>query len=86
MGELLMATKCNSCGGTYNSIQADGSRYFHACADIPNPAYNADPTKPPLDLRQTIARPNKRDENITGFDPATGTVTIVSEGLGVTVI
>jgi ssDNA-binding Zn-finger/Zn-ribbon topoisomerase 1 len=81
-----MANRCNSCSGTYDSHTADGSRYFHACADIPNPAYNPDPTKPPVDLRQTIAQPNKRDENITSLDQATGTVTIVSEGLGVTVI
>lgn len=28
-----MPTKCSSCNGEYEPIQADGSKYFHACPD-----------------------------------------------------
>lgn len=86
MGERVMSTKCNSCGGTYAPVQADGSRYFHACAPIPNPAYQPDPTKGAVNLQQTIERPNKRDENFAGIDPATKLPIIVSAGAGVTLI
>ena len=79
-----MATKCNACGGTYEPIQADGSRYFHACPPIANPAYNADPTKGAVDMREHVERPDKRDENVTGIDKATNQTTIVSAGAGVT--
>lgn len=81
-----MATKCNSCGGTYNAAPADGNRYFHACAPIPNPAYQPDPSKPLFNLQQTIEHPNKRDENIAGIDPATKQPIIVSAGTGVTAV
>jgi ssDNA-binding Zn-finger/Zn-ribbon topoisomerase 1 len=86
MGGRLMTTKCNACGATYSSVQADGSRYFHACAPIPNPAFNADPKKGPVDLREIIERPNKRDENISHIDPDTEQAVIKSDGLGVSVI
>jgi hypothetical protein len=59
-----MPKTCPACGGTYSAVAADGSRYFHACGPIPNPAFNTDPKKGPLDLRDTIERPNKVDENI----------------------
>jgi len=26
--------KCNTCGGTYEPIQRDGSQYFHACPPL----------------------------------------------------
>jgi hypothetical protein len=81
-----MLNKCNACGATYPSVQADGSRYFHACAPIANPAFNTDPEKGPVDLRETIERPNKRDENISHIDPDTQQAVIKSDGLGVTVI
>lgn len=81
-----MTTRCNSCGGTYAPTQADGSRYFHACAPIANPAYQPDPQKGPVNLQQTIERPNKRDENIAGTDSATKLPVIISPGDGVTLI
>jgi hypothetical protein len=84
MGELLMPTKCNSCGGTYETILADGSLYFHACGPIPNPAYQPDPKKGPVNRTETIERPNKRDENVTGIDPNTNQPIIKSAGAGVT--
>lgn len=83
---ILMPNKCNSCGGTYNTAQADGSRYFHACSPIPNPAYQPDPTKGPVNLQPTIERPNKLDENIIGINPATKQPIIASPGTGVTVV
>jgi hypothetical protein len=81
-----MATKCNTCGGTYTSVQPDGSHYFHACAPIDNPAYQPDPKKGAVNLQQTIERPNKRDENITGTDTVTSQPVMVSAGAGVTTI
>ena len=81
-----MATRCNSCGGTYTQNQADGSRYYHACGPIPNPAYQPDPTKGAVNLQQTIEHPNKRDENIAGTDPVTKQSIIVSAGTGVTTV
>lgn len=81
-----MANKCNSCGGTYQPIQRDGSRYFHACAPVRNPAYQPDPTKGPVNPQDTIERPNMRNENLTGIDPITKQPTIVSAGAGVTVL
>jgi hypothetical protein len=66
-------------------VQPDGSRYFHACPPIPNPAFNADPKKGPVDLRDTIERANKRDENISHIDANTKQPVIKSEGAGVTV-
>jgi hypothetical protein len=80
-----MPTKCNSCAGTYEPTPPDGSRYYHACPPIPNPAYQPDPAKGAANLQQTIEHPNKRDENISGMDPATKLPIIVSAGTGVTV-
>jgi hypothetical protein len=80
-----MTNTCNSCGATYTPIQRDGSRYFHACGPIPNPAYQPDATQAKFDPRVTIERPNKRDENITGTDPVTQQPIMVSAGLGTTV-
>jgi hypothetical protein len=59
-----MPKKCKSCDGTFEPTQRDGSQYFHACAPIPNPALQPDPGKPAYDPRETVERPNKRDENI----------------------
>jgi ssDNA-binding Zn-finger/Zn-ribbon topoisomerase 1 len=81
-----MANKCNSCGGIYNTTQPDGSRYFHACAPIPNPTYQPDPTKGTVVLQQTVERPNKRDENIAGIDPVTKQPIIISAGTGIIVV
>ena len=79
-----MATKCKTCAGTYNPTQPDGSRYFHSCAPVANPAYQPDPAKVAFNPTETIEHANKRDENLV-IDPATKKVTgIVSEGTGVT--
>lgn len=80
-----MPTKCTTCSGTYSPTQADGSKYFHACPPIANPAYQPDPAKPAFNLTQTIEIPNKRDENLV-LD-TTGKVTgIKSVGKGVTIV
>lgn len=79
-----MPIKCNSCGGIYSTTQPDGSRYFHACPPIPNPAYNTDPKKGAVDLRETIEQPNKRDENVSHTDTTTQQPVVISGGLGVT--
>jgi len=55
--------RCNSCGGTYSDVLQDGTAYYHACGPIHNPAFNLDSAKGPLDTRDSIERPNKRDEN-----------------------
>jgi ssDNA-binding Zn-finger/Zn-ribbon topoisomerase 1 len=81
-----MPNKCNSCGGTYSATQPDGSRYFHACAPIPNPAFQPDPTKGPVNLQATIELANKRNENITGIDLVTKQPIIVSAGAGFIVL
>jgi hypothetical protein len=85
MGEHLMSTKCNSCGGIYDTAAADGSRYFHACPPIANPTYQPDPSKKGFDPQLTIEQPNKRDENFSHIDPVTQLPVIKSDGLGVTV-
>jgi ssDNA-binding Zn-finger/Zn-ribbon topoisomerase 1 len=59
-----MRFKCNSCGGTYADTQADGTRYFHACSPVVNPAFQPDPTKLTHDARETIERDNARNENM----------------------
>lgn len=46
--------KCNSCGGTYQSVQADGTAYYHACAPLP----------PTAEHPMGAEHPNKRDENV----------------------
>jgi hypothetical protein len=86
MDQQLMPNKCNSCGATYSPVQADGSRYFHACSPIPNPAYQPDPTKAAFNPTPTIERPNKLDENIVGIGPATKQPIMASPGTGVTVV
>ncbi len=61
----MPAFRCNSCQGTYRDTQADGTLYFHACPPTPNPLFQPDTAKPLPDPRESIERPNKRDENIT---------------------
>lgn len=71
-----MATyQCKVCGGTYLDPQEDGSRYFHRCARLPNPAYlaqfaldekgNTVPKgKIDITIARTVERPGARDENV----------------------
>jgi hypothetical protein len=67
--------KCNSCGGTYDDVSADGVPYYHACAPLTHTILRlangteAEMTGPLPDgavvLRvESEERPNKRDENI----------------------
>jgi hypothetical protein len=58
-----MLYRCPTCRGEYQDPLPDGSRYFHACAPVANPAYNLDPNAGPVDPRPTLERPAKRDEN-----------------------
>ncbi len=82
----MPAFRCNTCQGTYRDIAADGSLYFHACAPIVNPAFQPDSAKPLPDPRETIERPNKRDENITRASLAATTPAITAAGAGRTQI
>lgn len=66
---------CKACSGTYSDPLPNGARYFHACAPVHNPAYDAqftidlagnriavgliDPTIPEM-----LEHPQKRDENV----------------------
>jgi hypothetical protein len=56
--------KCNACGGTYTDPQADGARYFHACAPIVVSPAVGDPTKPSFVAAVYGPRPGARDENV----------------------
>ncbi len=79
-----MANKCNSCGGTYEPVQRDGSRYSHACSPeiIETPAvFKADGSIKTPEVR--VPRGYIRNENLT-IDPQTREPVMVSEGLGVT--
>lgn len=82
---------CNSCGGTYPPVQADGLRYYHQCPPVQNPAHQPDPRKPLFDPRETIERAGARNENVRAEptrrdgEPAAATFAVpISEGLGVT--
>ncbi len=82
----MAAFRCNACQATYRDVAADGSLYFHACAPIPNPAFQPNAAKPLPDFRETVERPNKRDENLTRASLATSTPVIVAAGAGRTQI
>jgi hypothetical protein len=67
--------QCLACGAVYQDPQKDGSSYFHACAPLRNPDYDAqfkaDPQgnrvpKGPLGptIAEFIERTDKRDENV----------------------
>lgn len=67
--------KCGSCGATYSPVQADGMRYFHACAPLPHPQLATVQGKvskgTPLTAEELgilvnpwLERADKRDENI----------------------
>lgn len=69
-----MRLKCNTCGGTYDDVQADGVRYFHACA----PMWDAG-------TEAYVERPNKRDENVPlAGGEKDGAVMMKSKGDGAT--
>lgn len=67
--------QCKVCGGVYLNPQRDGTSYFHSCAPIHNPVYDAQFT---IDdkgdlvpkgiinpaIPDMLERPNKRDENV----------------------
>ncbi len=48
----MSLVKCNTCGGVYSQRQADGTDYYHACADV------FDET-----THTFKSRPDARDEN-----------------------
>lgn len=67
--------QCKACGGVYTDPARDGSRYFHSCAPVHNPAYEAQfeidrdgnrVPKGPLDptIPEATEHPTKRDENV----------------------
>jgi hypothetical protein len=65
-----MPRKCNSCNGSYQPTQKDGSNYYHTCAPVgrkPN--------------GETIEHPHKRDENIK-LDAKGERAGIIAEGDG----
>lgn len=86
--------KCNSCGGTYEPVLADGMQYFHACPPLSAPELQAAVDAGDVELpkgetvddaiaRRTYERANKRDENVVpGADP-TEDAPIKAEGDGV---
>jgi len=67
--------RCKACQSVYVNPQRDGTSYFHTCAPIHNPAYEAQFTldvdgnrihKGPLNsaIPESLEHPNKRDENV----------------------
>lgn len=67
--------QCKICEGEYVDPQRDGGRYFHSCAPIHNPDYDAQfeldekgdlLPKGPLDpaIKEMLERPDKRNENV----------------------
>jgi hypothetical protein len=67
--------QCKSCEGTYESPQRDGASYFHSCAPIHNPEYDAQFTvdangdliaqgEVDPDIPEMLEHPDRRDENV----------------------
>lgn len=67
--------QCKVCRGEYTDPQEDGGRYFHVCAKLRNPDYEAQfqmdkdgnrVPKGPLDPKvpRTLSRPDARNENV----------------------
>jgi hypothetical protein len=59
-----MQLRCESCGGTYSSHQADGLLYFHACppervVEVEGPRGRRGPRVP-----ERVAIDSPRDENV----------------------
>lgn len=84
-----MATRrCNSCDGTYETVLADGTRYFHACPPIHRARVRRGLVEQVVDLADVlptddrlaevfVARLNHRDENVqvVGTDTSGSAVT-----------
>jgi hypothetical protein len=88
-----MRVECNTCGGQYDTEQADGLPYFHVCPGIPALlVQNADGSTeyvPPADAgdrpvigERIFPRDNARDERPI-VDPKTGEARPRAEGAGV---
>lgn len=67
--------KCRTCNGTYEPLQADGTRYYHACPPLERATVDRLGALVDVDARTvqpgervvrqfTIDRPNHRDENL----------------------
>jgi len=89
--------KCNACGGIYDTVQKDGTEYYHACpplSDVEVAAAlgkNPDPTKwTPQDVLDVAAAPraraNARDENVVPPPKVNGKATIKAPGAGVVTV
>lgn len=92
--------KCRTCGGTYDTDQARGTKYFHACPpiDIVTVDRAGEIKTMPLDdmlpgdillTATTEPRPDARDENVvvTDYTKEGSAVTAVKrEGRGTTPI
>jgi hypothetical protein len=70
----MARVQCNCCGAIYDTVQADGMLYFHACAPLSSVELAAAVTAgkvtlPPKEtagdavLARTYERANKRNEN-----------------------
>ena len=71
--------RCTTCGGTYQTDQARGTRYFHACPPIDRVTIERDGRTTTVDradvlesdtvLEETVEpRPDARDENVVVDD------------------
>lgn len=89
-------TKCKTCGGTYQPIQADGTQYFHRCPPLSVAELDAavQSGKVTLPAKETVAdaimlrtyeRNNVRDENLPGVRP-TDTGKMKAPGAGVLIV
>lgn len=90
---MLTYQRCNSCGGVYAPVQADGTSYFHVCPPVPQffddtgAPITADAADGILKLggtvyRRDVERPNQRDENVMPDPAKRGATKAKAEGAG----
>lgn len=91
-----MRVQCNACGATYDTVLADGTTYFHACAPMSVAQLTAAvaagkvvlPNGETPDVavtRRAYERATARDENLPSTKPADAN-TMKAPGAGVTAI
>jgi hypothetical protein len=76
---MIPRLKCAACSGLYRRQLEDGMLYFHACPQLPNPAYQPNLAKPAYDPRISIDRPGAVNENISS-DPTLPAGTPIAAG------
>lgn len=89
----MAKTQCKSCGGVFDDVLPDGTRYFHACPPlsfaefqqaVTDGRYQPPPGIPLQEayLRRTFERQRKRNENVVRQNGGNGGTVIIAEGRG----